>query len=65
MNYVTPLSTSLCINCEAEVYDEELSSVHVGLCSACASDLQTTLDAEAAEELLPDEEIVAALLEAS
>lgn len=63
MNYVAALSTSLCSGCDAEVTDDELSRDHVGMCCSCGKDLQATLDAEAAEELLSDDEIVAALLE--
>lgn len=58
------LSTSICESCCSEVSNECLSPDHVGLCDACATDLQASLDAEKAVELLSDDEIVAALLDA-
>lgn len=57
------LSTSICASCESGVSDEHMSPDHVGLCEECAADLQSTIDADAAEALLDDDQIVAVLLE--
>ena len=64
MNYVHQLSTALCFGCNASCHFEEMHAEHTELCGACGDNLQSEFDAERTEELLSDDEIVAALLEA-
>lgn len=63
MNYAACLSTVCCSACAAECHLGELHATHIDLCSVCGDDLQATIDTDAAEALLDDDQIVAVLLE--